>query len=204
MYDTQTPLRNIRTYFFCDSSYDRTLMFSVRDWVPPLSHVWPLKWRSCPCSCHEYVWGSRGITPLILNLEWRWVVSFTPRPLYSEKEPPVFTEEEAGCAPEPPWTLGEERNPCPYQHSNPGPSSHWPSLHPLTPDLHLSPLFCCSSWWTWPIGITWRCKFDISCPHSFANVVQKITAVSGVVRFRHMLVILCLELYASSPSPVFA
>jgi len=45
----------------------------------------------------------------------------------------VFTEEEARCAPEPAWTLGEERNPCPYRHSNPGPSSPLPGLHPLTP-----------------------------------------------------------------------
>jgi hypothetical protein len=29
-------------------------------------------------------WGSAGIDPRILNLgiRWRWVVSFTPRPLY--------------------------------------------------------------------------------------------------------------------------
>ena len=44
----------------------------------------------------------------------------------------VFTEEEARCVPEPAWALGEERNPCPHQHSNPGPSSSWPSLWPLT------------------------------------------------------------------------
>jgi len=32
---------------------------------------------------HEDVWGSGGIAPRILNLciRWRWVVSFTPRPL---------------------------------------------------------------------------------------------------------------------------
>jgi len=33
---------------------------------------------------HEDVWGSGGIVPRIVNLgsRWRWVVSFTPRPLY--------------------------------------------------------------------------------------------------------------------------
>jgi len=33
---------------------------------------------------HEDVRGSGGIAPRILNLstKWRWVVSFTPRPLY--------------------------------------------------------------------------------------------------------------------------
>jgi hypothetical protein len=35
-------------------------------------------------SRQEEVWGSRGTAPRILNLgtTWRWVVSFTPRPLY--------------------------------------------------------------------------------------------------------------------------
>jgi hypothetical protein len=35
---------------------------------------------------HINVWGSWSIAPRILNfdLSWRWVVSFTPRPLYSE------------------------------------------------------------------------------------------------------------------------
>jgi hypothetical protein len=35
------------------------------------------------CAPHEGIWGSRGITPCILSLciIWRWVVSFTPRPL---------------------------------------------------------------------------------------------------------------------------
>jgi len=32
----------------------------------------------------KYVWGSGRIAPRMLNLNtrWRWVVSFTPRPLY--------------------------------------------------------------------------------------------------------------------------
>jgi hypothetical protein len=41
---------------------------------------------------HEDVLGSGGIAPRILNpgTRWRWVVSFTPRPLYPRsKSPPV-------------------------------------------------------------------------------------------------------------------
>jgi len=46
--------------------------------------------------------GSRGITPLILNLGcgWRRVVKFTPR-----ARTPVHTEQEAGWAPEPVWAF---------------------------------------------------------------------------------------------------
>jgi hypothetical protein len=41
---------------------------------------------------HEDVLGSRGIAPRILGLgtRWRWVVSFTPRPLYSQGKSPWY------------------------------------------------------------------------------------------------------------------
>jgi hypothetical protein len=49
------------------------------------------KRQSCPCALTEHramkaYWGNRGIVPRILDLgtRWRWVVSFTPRPLYSQ------------------------------------------------------------------------------------------------------------------------
>jgi hypothetical protein len=37
-------------------------------------------------------WGSGGIAPLILDLgtRWRWVVSFTPRPLYPQGKSPWY------------------------------------------------------------------------------------------------------------------
>jgi hypothetical protein len=51
-------------------------------------------------------WGSGGIAPRILDFgtRWRWVVSFTPLPLYPQGKPPVPTGQEAGWAPEPFWT----------------------------------------------------------------------------------------------------
>ena len=51
--------------------------------------------------------GSTGIAPLILNLgtRCRWVVNFTPRPLYSREITPVPIEQEAGRATEPDWTF---------------------------------------------------------------------------------------------------
>jgi hypothetical protein len=41
---------------------------------------------------HEGVLGSRSIAPRILHLgtRWRWVVSFTARPLYSQRKSPCY------------------------------------------------------------------------------------------------------------------
>jgi hypothetical protein len=52
-------------------------------------------------------WESGGIAPCFLDLgtRWKWVVSFTPWPLYpSGKDPLVPTGQEAGWAPELLWT----------------------------------------------------------------------------------------------------
>jgi hypothetical protein len=51
-------------------------------------------------------WGSGGIAPRILDL-WtkrRWVVSFTPRPIYQRGKNPISTGKEAGWAPKSVWT----------------------------------------------------------------------------------------------------
>jgi hypothetical protein len=55
-------------------------------------------YRYVECTLNAYR-GSRGIAPLILRLgtRWRWVISFTPRPLWS----PVPNEQE---------TAGDEKN----------------------------------------------------------------------------------------------
>jgi hypothetical protein len=57
-------------------------------------------------------WWSRGVAPHILNLVTRrkWVVSFTPRPLYSRGRTPVLILKEAGCAPESVWTRWRREN----------------------------------------------------------------------------------------------
>ena len=53
---------------------------SVHALVGRISHR---KCLSSPCTCHEDVWVSGTITPIILKLDTRrWVVSFTPRLLY--------------------------------------------------------------------------------------------------------------------------
>jgi len=54
---------------------------------------------------HEDVLGSGGIAPRTdLSTRWRWVVSFTPRPIYPRKRAPGTHWEEGGWAPEPFWT----------------------------------------------------------------------------------------------------
>ena len=54
--------------------------------------------------------GSSGTVPVILNLgtTWKRVVNFISRPLYLRDTSRVHIEQEAGWAPEPVWTLGEE------------------------------------------------------------------------------------------------
>ena len=52
------------------------------------------------------------MAPLILNLGHKWMllVSFTLRPLYLQARIPVRIPYEAGWAPGPIWTVGEEKN----------------------------------------------------------------------------------------------
>jgi hypothetical protein len=80
---------------------------------------------------HEGVWGSGCIDPrfLELGISWRWVVSFTPRPLYPRgKNPRVPIRYEAGWAPEPVWTIWRSENSCPHRYSNSDPSV----VHPVS------------------------------------------------------------------------
>jgi len=63
--------------------------------------------------CHEDIWGSGGIAPLILNLSTRcrWVVDLMSQPLYPlGKDPSVLTRQEDGWAPGPVWTLWQRQN----------------------------------------------------------------------------------------------
>jgi hypothetical protein len=49
--------------------------------------------------------GSRGTAPPIPNdgTRWKWLVNFTPWPLYSRERTPVAIEHEAEWGPEPVW-----------------------------------------------------------------------------------------------------
>jgi hypothetical protein len=53
--------------------------------------------QSCPCASTEHhatktYWGSGCIPPRILDLciRWRWVVIFTPRPIYTQGKSPWY------------------------------------------------------------------------------------------------------------------
>jgi hypothetical protein len=69
-------------------------------------HYYYYYWQSFPCL--EFVWESGSICPHFLDrgTSWRWVVSFTPLPLYplgkSHRYPLEF-----GWTPEPVWRYGE-------------------------------------------------------------------------------------------------
>jgi hypothetical protein len=58
-------------------------------------------------------WENGSTTPCILDLDtkWRWVLSFTPRPLYPQGKNALYSfNKESGWAPEPSGGSGEEKN----------------------------------------------------------------------------------------------
>jgi hypothetical protein len=88
---------------------------------------------------HEGVWGSGCIDPHFLDLgtSWRWVVSFTPLPLYPrEKSLRYSFDRRLGGPQSRSGRLGEE-NSCPHRDSNSDPSvvqpvaSRYPSSRPV-------------------------------------------------------------------------
>jgi hypothetical protein len=74
----RTPLLGTRTASFWTCTHQR--------WVIPRLCFF-FNWAR-----HEGVLGEWGISPLILDLgtRWRWVVSFTPRPLYPQGKSPCY------------------------------------------------------------------------------------------------------------------
>jgi hypothetical protein len=76
----------------------------------------------------EAYWGSGGIAPCILDLgsRWRWVVSFTPRPLYPQGKRPWYPLDRRMGGPQN-WSGrgGEEKN------SSPLPGLEPPIIQPI-------------------------------------------------------------------------
>lgn len=62
---------------------------------------------SCPCVCHEGIWGSTGTAPLTLNLstKWSFMVGFLPRPSCPRKKRVPPTQWMSGWTPELVWKL---------------------------------------------------------------------------------------------------
>jgi len=111
--------------------------------------------KSCPCPCLEGIWGGRGggVTPLIFHLSigGRWVVNFTPRPLYLQRKNPC-THSIGGC--ESPTACPEilKKNSRTCRESNCGQSSPWPvPTHDcqghILPDINTA--FLCRSLRVW-------------------------------------------------------
>jgi hypothetical protein len=67
-------------------------------------------------------WGNGGIAPRILDFgtRWRWVVSFTPRPLYPKVKSPRYPLDRRLGGPQiRSWRGGKEKNSHPRRESNP-------------------------------------------------------------------------------------
>jgi hypothetical protein len=80
------------------------------------------------CFYQEDVLGSGDTVPCILNIgtRWRWVVSFTPRPIYSRGKSSWYPLQwRLGGSPEPVWTWWEKSRILPGM--KPQPPSPWPS-----------------------------------------------------------------------------
>ena len=78
----------------------------------PLDVIWAKRKAFLVLTLKAYK-GITGIAPLTLDLKrWRRLVNFTPRPLYHRKGTPVPTEQKAGWAPQPVWTV-LDLNPAP-------------------------------------------------------------------------------------------
>jgi hypothetical protein len=76
-----TPFPSVRTVCIC---------------CVMLRYSAPIKKVKSPCVTKHHViemyWGNGGIAPRILDLgtRWRWVVSYTPLPLYSQGQSPLY------------------------------------------------------------------------------------------------------------------
>ena len=85
--------RNMNTFFDKNTNCEEKIKMSLSSqW----RHIW---------------WQSRGTDTPILNLgaRWRFVVKFTPRPIYTRERNPVPTECTVGMAPQLVWKIwGEE------------------------------------------------------------------------------------------------
>jgi hypothetical protein len=96
-----------------------------------LTTVWYIgKSKAAPVQAMKIYRGNASIAPLILTLgtRWRWVVNFTPRPLYHLESAPIPIEQEPGWAPYPSLDVWVKKK-IPYrcQDWKSGWSSPWPS-----------------------------------------------------------------------------
>jgi hypothetical protein len=76
----------------------------------------------------EVYWGNGGIAPRILDLgiRWRWVVNFTPRPLYPQRKSPWYPLDRGlGGHQSRSGRGGEEKN------SQPQPALEHPIIQPV-------------------------------------------------------------------------
>jgi hypothetical protein len=107
-------------------------------------------------------WGSGGIAPLIIDLgtRWRWVVSFTPRPLYPQGENPWYPLDRRLGGPQSRsgHSGGGEKNPCHCWESN----SCRPARRRVT-ELTELPRF--------PIIVTSLPKYEYCCRSRLCNLI---------------------------------
>jgi hypothetical protein len=93
---------------------------------------------------------------LDLGTSWRWVVNFTPRPLYPRGKSPRYSLDRRLRGPSGPvWTIWRRENSWPYRKSNSDPSVVQPVASRYTDWAIPVPKFCdiCSSKWKTEVRI---------------------------------------------------
>ena len=100
-------------------NYELRNLFSLQNFIGMLKS-WRLFWKDkwCAWANGKFVpllaavtcKGSRGmgLIPLNLGTRWRWLVSFSPRPLCPPQRTSVRFEWEAGWVPDPAWKFWRE------------------------------------------------------------------------------------------------
>jgi hypothetical protein len=123
---TYSPLKQFKRMFLSISDYDEWCKTVNCGWsvsCTTMVKVRKVKLSLCLTNYalrQEDVWGSGCINPHLLDLgtSWRWVVSFTPRPLYPREKAPVPIGWEAAWAPKQVWKTWRRENSWHYRDSN--------------------------------------------------------------------------------------
>jgi hypothetical protein len=115
---------------------------------------------------HEVILGNGNIAPRILDLGtlwWRWVVSFTPRPLNPQGKSPSYPlDRKLGGPHSRSGNGGEKKIPSPYRDSNPEHPARSPALYHWAIPAPPSHRCICIIIWFQSTRINWelRSLFD--------------------------------------------
>jgi hypothetical protein len=142
-------------------------------------------------------WGSGCIAPLILELgtRWRWVVSFTPRPLYPQGKSPWYPLDRGLGGPQSSSGRGgEEKNSHPlpgFEPWNPDRPARSPKLYRLSYHGSMGHSLCVVCWPLWHLKLVTKTTgsqvfVTVSC-----DTVQHLLDVKRPISYRSGMASVC-------------